>query len=289
MTTLTRDQIDAFDRDGTIVADDAVTPAQLAALRAEFDAWWEESRAHTRNYGEMIDGRPRFDLQIPGHTPEAPLLRRVNSPTEISEAYLDVVVNSRIPDMIADLIGANLKFHHSKINAKLPGATTAVKWHQDFPFTPHTNDDLVTALLAMDEVDETNGPLIASLGSHKDGLAELWHDGQFTGTVSAAAEAAWAPTAKTFTMKAGSVCLMHTRAGHSSAPNLGTRPRRLFIAVYSAEDAIPLSLNPLPSKHEGLLVRGERTGRARSVPFELKLPQRPQTGSFFNQQVGYDG
>jgi hypothetical protein len=90
-------------------------------------------------------------------------------------------------------------------------------------------------------------------------------------------------------MKAGSVCLMHTRAGHSSGPNLGTRPRRLFIAVYSAEDAIPLSPNPLPSKHEGLLVRGERTGRVRSVPFELKLPQRPTTGSFFNQQVGYDG
>ena len=77
--------------------------------------------------------------------------------------------------------------------------------------------------------------------------------------------------------------------GHSSGPNLGTRPRRLFIAVYSAEDAIPLSPNPLPSKHEGLVVRGEKTGRVRSTPFELKLPQRPTTGSFFNQQVGYDG
>ena len=47
--------------------------------------------------------------------------------------------------------------------------------------------------------------------------------------------------------------------------------------------------NPLPSKHEGLLVRGEKTVRLRSVPFELKLPQRLTTGSFFNQQVGYDG
>jgi ectoine hydroxylase-related dioxygenase (phytanoyl-CoA dioxygenase family) len=289
MSALSQDLITAFHRDGTIVADDAVTPAQLAALRAEFDAWWEESRNHDKNYGEMIDGRPRFDLQIPGHTHAAPLLRRVNSPTEISEAYLDVVTSSRIPDMVVDFIGANVKFHHSKINAKLPGAGTEVKWHQDFPFTPHSNDDLVTALLALDDVDETNGPLIAALGSHKNGLAGLWHNGTFTGVAGDAESSAWAKKAKTFTMKAGSVCLMHTRAGHSSGPNLGTRPRRLFIAVYSAEDAIPLSPNPLPSKHEGLLVRGERTGRVRSVPFELKLPQRPTTGSFFNQQVGYDG
>jgi ectoine hydroxylase-related dioxygenase (phytanoyl-CoA dioxygenase family) len=286
---LPHDLIDSFHRDGTIVADDAVTPAQLSALRAEFDAWWEESRDHDKNYGVMIDGRPRFDLQIPGHTRAAPLLRRVNSPTEISESYLDVVTNSRIPDMIADLIGPNVKFHHSKINAKLPGAGTEVKWHQDFPFTPHSNDDLVTALLALDDVDETNGPLIAALGSHKHGLAGLWHNGQFTGVAGERESAAWAKEAKVFAMKAGSVCLMHTRAGHSSGPNLGTRPRRLFIAVYSAEDAIPLSPNPLPSKHEGLLVRGERTGRVRSVPFELQLPQRPSTGSFFNQQVGYDG
>jgi len=147
----------------------------------------------------------------------------------------------------------------------------------------------VTALLALDDVDETNGPLIAALGSHQDGLAGLWHNGIFTGVAGEQESTAWAKEAKTFTMKAGSVCLMHTRAGHSSGPNLGTRPRRLFIAVYSAEDAIPLSPNPLPSKHEGLLVRGERTGRVRSVPFALKLPQRPTTGSFFNQQVGYDG
>ncbi len=289
MTALTPAQIEAFRRDGTIAVEDAVTPQQLADLCREFDAWWEESRAHERNYGEMIDGRPRFDLQIPGHSKEAPLLRRVNSPTEISEAYLDVVVNSRIPDMVADLIGANVKFHHSKINAKLPGANTEVKWHQDFPFTPHSNDDLVTALLAMDDVDETNGPLISALGSHTDGIAEIWHDGKFTGIAGDDAARAWERHAKTFTMKAGSVCLMHTKVGHSSGPNRGTRPRRLFIAVYSAEDAIPLSLNPLPSRHEGLIVRGEKTGRVRSIPFEMKLPQRPQTGSFFNQQVGYDG
>jgi hypothetical protein len=52
---------------------------------------------------------------------------------------------------------------------------------------------------------------------------------------------------------------------------------------------VPLSPNPVPSSHEGMLVRGQATGHARSVAFDLQLPRRPTTGSFFNQQVGADG
>ena len=60
----------------------------------------------------------------------------------------------RMTDMVADLIGPNVKFHHCKINLKLPGARTEVAYHQDFAYTPHTNDDIVTALLFLDDIDE---------------------------------------------------------------------------------------------------------------------------------------
>ena len=82
MTALSQEQKDAFWRDGVLVVEDAVTPEQLAALRAEFGAWVEESRAHADDYGETLDGRARFDVQ-PGHSAEKPALRRVQSP-EIS-------------------------------------------------------------------------------------------------------------------------------------------------------------------------------------------------------------
>jgi ectoine hydroxylase-related dioxygenase (phytanoyl-CoA dioxygenase family) len=146
-----------------------------------------------------------------------------------------------------------------------------------FPFTPHSNDDLVTALLALDDVGPENGPLIVSPGSASRPACQHLAEDRFTGIADDEAARDWERNARMLTMKAGSVCLMHTRVGHSSAANVGTRPRRLFIVVYSAEDAIPLSLNPLPSEHEGMMVRGQRTGRARSVPFELKLPERPKT------------
>ena len=84
---------------------------------------------------------------------------------------------------------------------------------------------------------------------------------------------------------AGSVCLMHTRLLHGSAPNRSERPRTLHISVYSADDALAMSPNPVPSLYEGRLVRGERTGRVRSIDYDLQLPQLPTGASFFDQQA----
>lgn len=64
-----------------------------------------------------------------------------------------------------------------------------------------------------------------------------------------------------------------------------SNPEPLFICVYSAEDAVSYSSNPVPNKYEGLVVRGEQTNRVRSVPYEIQLPQKPTTASFFDQQA----
>jgi len=281
---LSQSEIDAFWRDGFIVVEEAVSPSQLAQLQADFEAWVAESRTHTEPYGETINGRPRFDLE-PGHSAEQPGLRRVNAPIEVSDTYLDVMRDSRMTECVADLVGPDVKFHHSKINSKLPGGNTAVKWHQDFTFTPHSNDDVVTALLMVDEVTADNGALEVLPGSHTGDLHGLWHDGVFTGAVDDGIAAECQKEAVVCTGPAGAVCLMHTRLMHGSAPNLSDKPRNLFICVYSADDAVPLSPSPMPNQYEGLLVRGARTNRVRSIPFAMDLPQLPSTASFFDQQA----
>lgn len=287
MSVLSQAQKSFYSENGYLVIEDAVDARQLAGLRRDFDAWVEESRGHDRAYGEIIDGRPRFDLE-PGHSAKTPALRRVNSPLEVSEAYFEVMSSSRMTDMVAELVGPNTKFHHCKINSKLPGAATSVKWHQDFPFTPHTNDDVVTALLMVDEVTGDNGPLEVLPGSQRGPIDSLWHDGRFTGAVADDLARDYQARSLRCTGPAGAVCLMHTRLLHGSAPNLSDKPRTLYICVYSAEDALPLSPNPLPSRFEGLVVRGEATGRVRTTPFELQLPQKPKGASFFLQQAGMD-
>ena len=109
MKALAQDQEDLFWRDGVLLVEEAVTPEELANLRAVFAHWVEESRAHDADFGETLDGRARFDLE-PGHSAETPALRRVQSPEEISDVYADVMRNARTVDFVADLIGPAIKF-----------------------------------------------------------------------------------------------------------------------------------------------------------------------------------
>jgi ectoine hydroxylase-related dioxygenase (phytanoyl-CoA dioxygenase family) len=281
---LTNDQIAFFKTNGYLVVEDVVTAELLSRLRDDFARWVEASRKHTSAFGRTQDGRARFDVE-PGHSADRPGLRRVASPMEESDAFYEAATSSRMVAAVVDLIGPNVKLHHSKINSKLPRTATKVEWHQDFGFTPHSNDDVVTALLMVDEVTDENGPLEVFPGSHKGPLESLWHDGRFTGAVDSETTARCIGQAVRCTGKAGSVCLMHTRLLHGSAPNASDHARTLYIVVYSAEDAVPLCDNPLPSRYEGLLVHGQATGMVRSAPFSMRMPQKPTGASFFVQQA----
>jgi len=284
VTVLSHDQIDAFRRDGFLVVLDAVTPVQLAALRAEIAGWVEQSRAHAAPFGPpTIDGRPRFDMGAE-HSAAKPALRRINNPSDISPAYLAVMRDSRMTDMVADLIGPDVKFHHCKINLKLTGAKTEVLYHQDFAYTPHTNDDVVTALLFLDDIDATNGALTVVPGSHKGPMHSLFDGARFTGAVAPETERDLLAQSIPCFGPAGAVCLMHTKLAHGSAANSGDRPRGLYICVYSAADAIPLARNPMPSPHEGAIVRGHPSRFARLTETRVELPQQPKTASFFTVQ-----
>ncbi|MEM7745854.1 MAG: phytanoyl-CoA dioxygenase family protein [Pseudomonadota bacterium] len=284
MTHLTDVQREAFWQDGVLVVEDAVTPDQLTALRAVFDGWVTDSRAHAEDYGETLDGRARFDLE-PGHTADRPALRRVQSPEEVSDVFADVMRTARTVDVVAELIGPAIRFHHGKVNSKLPGAATKVKFHQDFTFQPMTNDDMITALLFVDDVTEENGPLEVVPGSHRGPLHSLWHGGVFTGAVDDAVVEQNRDRIVSCTGRAGSVCLMHASLLHGSAPNLSDRPRTLYITTYYAEDAIELSPNALPSTLNHELVRGEVSGRVRCKSYEMELPEVPKDTSFFAQQA----
>ena len=281
---LSQEQIDRFRRDGYLVAENAVTPVQLEGLKASVRGWVQESRAHREPFGEpTLDGRARFDVGEE-HCSERPALRRVNNPSEIDAHFNAVMRDSAMVEMVAALIGPAVKYHHCKINLKLPGSKTRVGYHQDFCYTPHTNDDIVTALLMLDDVTEENGCLMVVPGSHTGPLYSLFDGATFTGFLDPKEEQTLRKGEVSVTGKAGDVCLMHTRVVHGSAENRSERERGLFICVYTAADAFPLARNPMPSTLEGTMVRGERSRVARLMQADIELPEQPKLTSFFTVQ-----
>ena len=281
---ISTEQVDEFWRDGYLVAENAVDARQLGALRGVLAEWVEESRAHHAPFGEpTADGRVRFDL-APEHDAETPALRRVNNPSEIDDAYMEVMRDSAMTDMVAALIGPDVKHHHCKINLKLPGTHTEVRYHQDFAYTPHTNDDVVTALLMLDDMTPDNGCLMAVPGSHRGPVYSLFEGERFTGFVAPAVERTLRERVVPVLGSAGSVCLMHTRLAHGSEPNRSSAPRGLYICVYSAADAFPIARNPMPNRNEGMTVRGRPTRRARLAEATVELPEQPLRASFFAVQ-----
>lgn len=281
---LSNKQLQQFQQQGYLLVENAVDLEQIAQLQHEFSEYLETSRNYTAAYGETLDGRPRFDLETT-HSAAHPALRRVASPTEISATCLEVVKNSAATLAVVDLIGPNVRYHHGKFNSKLPNSSTVVQWHQDFTYEPHSNDDTITVLVFVDPVTLDNGPLQLAPGSHQGALHSLWHDGVFTGAVSAQQAAQFAQQAEPCIGKAGAACLMHGRVAHASGSNQSATRRTLFIYCLTAADAVPLSPNPLPSKHAGMLVAGVETGRIRSSAYEMAIPEVPTGASFFVQQA----
>jgi len=282
MGKLSQAEIDRFGRDGYLVVEHGVTPAQLAALNAQLDAWVEESRAYTANYGRTIDGKARFDLE-PAHTAAVPRLRRVANPIEISEAYRDALVNAPLVDMLEDLIGPNIKFHHCKVNMKLAHSEQRVGWHQDHPYDPHTNDDIVVALIMLTDMTLDNGALLVVPGSHTERYS-LYREDRYVGEIAPEHIPDIERRAVPVTGKAGHVCLQHTWMVHGSGPNRTDRARALLICDYTAADAFPLTPPAVPSSLTGMIVRGQATRVARLKAARLELPAPYEHDSFFALQ-----
>ena len=276
--------IDQFHRDGYIFLEKALTEPQLLAVNNQLLSWVDESKLHTESFGKIKDGRPRFDVDIKSHSADTPALRRITSPAEISDSCLDVVKDNNALDLVADIFGPNIKHWTNKLNLKLPSSGTEVKFHQDFPFEPHSNEDIMTVLFFLDDVTLENGPLEVVPGSHNGPLYSLWHDGVFTGAVGSEIELANKGETVSCTGRAGSACLMHSKLLHGSSSNRTKFPRSLYIVSYTAEDAIPLTENPLPSDLDGMIVRGIKTDTVRCSSYSVELPEYPKEVSFFGQQ-----
>ena len=81
--------------------------------------------------------------------------------------FWEYVNHSVLPDAVADLVGPDVKFHHSKLNFKWSKGGEEVKWHYDISFWPHTNYSPLTVGTYLYDCGMAQGPLGVIPRSHR--------------------------------------------------------------------------------------------------------------------------
>ena len=184
----------------------------------------------------------RFDLE-PNHSANEPRIRRLNSPTDFHETFWEFASQGPFVDIAEDLLGPKVKFHHSKLNFKWSGGGEEVKWHQDIQFWPHTNYQVPTLGVYLDDVTDEMSPMGVIPNSHNGPLYNLYDEtGEWTGALSDEdIDALDAASAVYLGGPAGSITAHNCRCVHGSAPNRTSKPRPLLLCAYSAAHAIPIT------------------------------------------------
>ncbi|HET9693570.1 MAG TPA: phytanoyl-CoA dioxygenase family protein [Steroidobacteraceae bacterium] len=264
---LTQAQREHYFREGYILLEKIIGDEWIRKLRAATDELVERSRKVTKS--DTI-----FDLE-PTHRPDAPRLRRVSNPVEHHPAFWEYCTKSPLGDIVADLVGPDVKFHHSKLNYKWAQGGEEVKWHYDISFWPHTNYSPLTVGTYIYDCGPDNGPLGVLPRSHElePMLSQFDHQGRWTGCLRDEDVAKLDLSKAVYlTGPAGSLTLHNCRTLHASPKNLSDTGRPLLLFTLTSADAFPYTVNPIKPKHDQTIIRGQRAAWAHHDPRPCLIP-----------------
>ena len=254
-----------YEEQGYLVFPQLLDPAELATLRNALAEVLREAEGLTENNDKFSITK----TDDGGYS-----VRRIYEPIVRHEAFRALVHNPKILDVVEAIIGPNIQLHHTKLNLKPPSSREArFEWHQDYPFFPHTNFDLLAVMIYLDDSTEENGCLTIIPGSHKFGPRNhlFARDGAFSSQLEDKAVLNDPSRWLKVPVPAGGMELHHCNMLHSSTANRGTKPRSAMVIQYRAADNVALGGN-MSNAGFGLQVRGENPYRVRMIEGTFKLP-----------------
>ena len=168
----------------------------------------------------------------------------------------DIATDSRILDLVEDILGPDILCWATAILSKRPHDPKAVPWHQDASFWSLSPARTVTVWLAIDDADEKNSAMRFIPGSHNQGAMAVRQSGE--GAVfhkeTANAEALGAPF--TNALKAGQISLHADMLVHGSEPNNSDR-RRCGLTLRYCPPQVRITDDAWARGVEAILCRGD--------------------------------
>ena len=266
MARLTPMQVQSYRDEGYLLLESAIPDAIVDDLVGAMNGFVDRSRSLTASTSDILLG--------PGHSPQTPMLRRIPQTVAFNSVFEDFGLRGPLLDIVEDLIGPDIRFHHSKLNFKSPRGGEEIKWHQDIQFWPHTNYSPVTVGVYLTDVDESMAPMGVFAGSHRGPIHTLRDpSGVWTGALSDTEATALDPSRLKWLMgPRGSVTIHNCRVVHGSKANLSDRMRPLLLHTYAPADAIPLTRIMDPVRFANVIVRGGPASVARFDAESCPLP-----------------
>ena len=266
MKVLTGEQCAQYEAEGYLCLPGFLSFEWLQRLGKAMDKFIEQSQSLNVSSASI--------LVEPGHTPESPRLRRIPQTGAFDPDFEAFGLNGPIVDIAEDLLGPDIRLHHSKLNFKWNDGGEEIKWHQDIQFWPHSNYSPLTIGVYLCDVDDEMGPMGVYAGSQKGTLFPLRNsDGEWTGSLSNDEVSSLSPEDIRWCKgPRGTVTVHNCRAVHGSEPKRSPRMRPLLLHTYAAGDAKPLTdiMDGIPFSN--IMVRGQEAEQPRFAPEPCPMP-----------------
>lgn len=230
---LTADEVAAYHRNGFYFPVAAMSASEAAQYRAKLESYEAE-------HGSIMETALR------------------NKPHLVFTWINELIRDSRIVDVVEDVLGPNILVWGTNFFIKNPHDPAYISWHQDSTYWGLSHPDVMTAWIALSEVTIENGAMRMLPGSHLidqlphvDTFAEnnLLTRGQEVQIDVDENKAVDLP------LKPGEMSLHHVRIVHGSNPN-PTETRRIGLAIRY----VPTYVSQISGARDyATLVRGEDT------------------------------
>ncbi|TAE41777.1 MAG: phytanoyl-CoA dioxygenase family protein [Runella slithyformis] len=264
---LTPHQIEAFHRDGYVIAKGFFTPQETAKLYATAI----EDEAISQHSYNVVDQSGKKSKLALWFTPG-------------DDIYGLMARSERMVNGVSALLGgtAPVCHFHSKLMQKEPKVGGAWEWHQDYGYWYKNQflfpEQMLSVMVAFNDATIENGCLQVIKGSHKLGRVNHGFAGEQVGADAVMVENCLKSGMELVyvELKAGDALFFHSNLLHRSDANLSEKSRWSFISAYNLASNVPFNekstacITPISIVPDTALLTANLIGKGNTADFLSK-------------------
>lgn len=231
----------AYDRDGYVIFRGVIPRDEALELGAELKQLIEARDVDVQWQGKFISDEERAKSKI----------LDMHEVHDVSDNFEALRHDPRILGRLAVLLGGPVIHHHNKgfVKPGVKGEIYGGKFppHQDYPFFPHENYNMLAAIIYMSDITDDMGPVKVLPGSHHGGPRPT-----VEGTMHLRDDEFPLDQAVTATGRAGDMIAFNLNTLHMSGPNKSLVDRLSWLIQVKHPDAKNLTDAREPNEGEQL-------------------------------------